>query len=136
MIPDFFVYFTKVDKSEFLSAIAMFLQFSGNSDSVNDILDELKRELDLGQKDVKDRSSDELITYFKNRPQRIRRIFVIELTSTLKIIVDDKNKYSQYLKEFCGGIGLTPHESEVLISWAEDYNDFMETGLMFINSKL
>lgn len=129
MILDYLTYMTKEDKINYLEVLSILLKRWVPDANHSEMLDEIRNEFGLGSLPIS--SDNDCISYFSNRPVRVKKVVLIEVATSFHSL----GIQSQQIKEFGQEIGLPQRESDVLSSWAEDYCEFLETGYMFINSK-
>ena len=130
MITDFLTYLSKEDKKAFYALNTYLLTKLIPEKDNHALLDELSNVLELEHGSILDQYDG--IDYFTKSSLRIKRVVFIEVATMfqqLGVLLDK-------IKEVGLIIGLSEHESDILASWTEDYCEFMETGYMFINSKI
>ena len=77
----------------------------------------------------------EIIGRLKNSSIQAKRTILLELASLLyreKIMTEDLLQWFKLLGE---EMGVNEHQVEKLLEWSNDFNEFIEIGYMYINSK-
>ncbi len=130
-----FLYLLNDKESEaFLELAAKAMQVNGKEkDCELAVLDQFR--LELGKKDYNlqgTRMSD-LIDIFLASSAPAKRSAIIELSSILYADEEIDKKEKTWIVDLAKKIGVHEDETERLVSWSKNFNDFVKVGLMYIN---
>lgn len=94
-----------------------------------------KEELGILQYTIQNKSLEEIIAVLKNSSIEVKRTVVIELIPILYADKEIDHDEQMWIEGFANCIGINKNEVEKLIRYGKDFCDFVEIGLMYINSK-
>lgn len=94
-----------------------------------------KEELGVLDYTIQNKSLEEIIALLKNSSIEVKRTIIIEISAILYADKEIDNAEQKWIENFSNYIGINNIETEKLIRYGKDFCDFVEIGLMYINSK-
>lgn len=130
-----FLYLLNDKESEaFLELAAKAMQVNGKEkDCELAVLDQFRLELGKNDYNLQETRMSDLIDIFLASSAPAKRSAIIELSSILYADEEIDKKEKAWIIDLAKKIGVPEDETERLVSWSKNFNDFVKVGLMYIN---
>lgn len=96
--------------------------------------DNFKTELSLDNYQLQHFDVDKAIEMLKDSSFPVKRSIIIELCGILYADNEIDNAELKWIYYVAEKLNLKKEETERLVRWSKDFSDFVEVGLMYINS--
>lgn len=92
-------------------------------------------ELNLPEYKIQEIGFDQSVACFKNSSIQIKRTVIMELCGILNVDREIGKEGKDWIYKLSSFFNLSKAETDRLIKWSNDFSDFLEVGLMYINAK-
>lgn len=127
---------SKIENESFIELVGIAKQMNGNvanSECANK--NTLRSEHSLPLNDSQYQLQLAIIGRLKNSSIHAKRTIILELASLFyreKSMNDDLSRWLRFLG--CS-MDVNEHQTDKLLEWSKDFNEFIDIGYMYINSK-
>lgn len=92
-------------------------------------------ELNLPEYKIQRLSFEQAVTFLKSSSIKIKRTVIMELCGVLNVGSGIAKEGLDWIYRLSDSLNLNRAETDRLIRWSNDFSDFLEIGLMYINAK-
>lgn len=125
----------KNEKNNFLELAIIAIQADGviNS-SESAILETYRMEMGIHEYKIENKDYDQLVTSFQVSSKKVKKAIMIELAGVMCGDDDFNETERNWIEKLGINLGFRDTETRKMIRWAEDFNDLLKEGYLYINN--
>ncbi|MBQ7496377.1 MAG: hypothetical protein IJU00_00825 [Selenomonas sp.] len=124
------------ERKNFLELAHIAVELKGGDDKEEyNVWKSFKREVELDDYEMVNKTIEELVTAFNSSTKKIKRAVIIELAGVLDAdeVIEEKEK--DWIKKLGNDLGFREAELKKLVRWTQDFNDLLKEGYEYINKR-
>ena len=97
------------------------------------VFETYRMEMGIQEYPLQNKDYEQLITSFNVSSKKVKRAIMIELAGVLDADEDVNEIEQQWINKIGADLGFSEAEIRKMFRWAEDFNDLLKEGYLYIN---
>ena len=124
----------KNERKNFLELATIAIKTDGAMNTCESAVFETYRmEMGIQEYILQDKNYDQLLTSFNVSSKKVKRAIMIELAGVLDADEEVNEIEQKWIKKIGADLGFSETEIRKMVRWAEDFNDLLKEGYLYIN---
>ena len=124
----------KNERKNFLELATIAIKTDGDMNaSESAVFETYRMEMGIQEYILQNKAYDQLLTSFNVSSKKVKRAIMIELAGVLDADEDVNEIEQEWIKKIGADLGFSEAEIRKMLRWAEDFNDLLKEGYLYIN---
>ena len=124
----------KNERKNFLELATIAIKTDGDMNaSESAVFETYRMEMGIQEYILQDKNYDQLLTSFNVSSKKVKRAIMIELAGVLDADEEVNEIEQKWIKKIGADLGFSETEIRKMVRWAEDFNDLLKEGYLYIN---
>ena len=124
----------KNERKNFLELATIAIKTDGDMNaSESAVFETYRMEMGIQEYILQNKDYDQLLTSFNVSSKKVKRAIMIELAGVLDADEEVNEIEQEWIKKIGADLGFSETEIRKMVRWAEDFNDLLKEGYLYIN---
>jgi len=124
----------KNERKNFLELATIAIKTDGDMNaSESAVFETYRMEMGIQEYILQNKDYDQLLTSFNVSSKKVKRAIMIELAGVLDADEEVNEIEQKWIKKIGADLGFSETEIRKMVRWAEDFNDLLKEGYIYIN---